>query len=161
MSEDKVKDRAALGGTVVRLAILSMLVCGLLFPLVITGIAQALFPYQANGELVQLDGRTVGSNFIDNNFTSPIFFHARPSNDSASGIDPDITLEEAYSQIPRISNATGISESALHSLVDENEEGVYLGIFGSPYVNVLKLNLALINAYPSTYNSSSVKGLGG
>jgi len=133
---------------IVGMAIVSLLLCGLFFPLLITGIAQAVFPYQANGELVQLNGRTVGSSLIAENFTLPIFFFAR--NNSASGVDPDITVQDAYSQIPRISNASGIAIAALRSLVDNNTEGT-LWIFGSPYVNVLKLNLLLIKNYPSIY----------
>lgn len=133
----------------IRIALVSMLICGLLFPLLITGIAQVTMPYQANGDLVQLNGRTVGSYLIDNNFTLPVFFHAR--NDSASGVDPDITLYDANSQVARISNATGIPTTAIQQIVNDNVEGVYW-IFGSPYVNVLKLNLALINAFPSSYD---------
>ena len=136
------------------IAIASLLLCGLFFPLLITGIAQVTMPYQANGEIVQLGGRNVGSNLIDNGFTLPIFFHARnetnPLNASASGVDPDITISDALSQIPGISNATGISAATLTQLVDQNEEGVY-SIVGSPYVNVLRLNMALIHAYPSVY----------
>ena len=135
---------------VVGLAIVSLLICGLLFPLVITGIAQATMPYQANGELVTLNGRAIGSNLIDNNFTLPVFFHAR--NDSASGVDPDITLQEAYSQVSSISNATGIAQSALVQIINQNKLGVFW-VFGSPYVNVLKLNLILIQKYPGTYSN--------
>jgi K+-transporting ATPase c subunit len=57
----------------------------------------------------------------------------------------------AYSQIPGISNATGISVVALTNLVNQNEEGVYW-IFGNPYVNVLRINLILIKTYPSIYS---------
>ena len=74
---------------IVGLAVISLLICGLFFPLLVTGIGQVLFPYQANGEIVQLNGKDVGSNLIAQNFTLPIFFH--PRNDSASGVDPDIT----------------------------------------------------------------------
>ena len=135
---------------VIGLAIISLLICGLLFPLVITGIAQATMPYQANGELVTLNGRVVGSNLIDNNFTLPVFFHAR--NDSASGVDPDITLQEAFSQVSGISNATGIPPSALIQIINQNKLGVFW-VFGSPYVNALKLNLVLIQKYPSIYSN--------
>ena len=134
---------------IIGIALVSLLICGVFFPLLITAIAQAMMPYQANGEMVTLGGRQVGSNLIDNNFTSPIFFHAR--NDSASGVDPDITVPEAYAQIPAISNATGISYSALTNMVNKNEAGTFW-IFGSPYVNVLKLNLILINEYPAIYH---------
>jgi K+-transporting ATPase ATPase C chain len=133
---------------VIRLALLSLLICGLLFPLIITGLAQVLFPYQANGEIVKLNERSVGSELVVQNFTLPIFFH--PRNGSASGVDPDITLQDAYSQIPRIQEATGIQGSLLINIVNENIEGT-LWVFGSPYVNVLRINLALIKAYPTIY----------
>jgi K+-transporting ATPase ATPase C chain len=133
---------------IVGLALLSLLICGLFFPLLVTGIAQASMPFQANGEIVWLGGHKVGSNLIDNNFTLPIFFHSR--SDSASGVDPDITLQDAYSQIPRIQNSTGIDPTSLKALVDRDIEGVYFGL-GSPYVNTLRLNLDLIRAFPSTY----------
>jgi K+-transporting ATPase ATPase C chain len=137
---------------VVLLALLSILICGLLFPLVVTGLSQAALPYQANGDIIQFQGRSVGSVLIAQNFTQPIFFHAR--NDSASGVDPDITLQDALAQVPRIHNATGISSDALTLLVTEHEEGTFW-VFGSPYVNVLELNLALIQSYPATYSQFS------
>jgi len=141
---------------VLAIAILSMVVCGLLFPLVITGIAQVAFPYQANGSLVQVGNRTVGSYYIDNGFTLSIFFHARnesnPLNASASGVDPDIPLQDALSQISSIHNATGISEGALTDLVMAHVEYT-LFVTGDPYVNVLALNLALISDYPSVYSA--------
>ena len=136
---------------VLALAVASLLICGLLFPLLVTGIAQLAFPGQANGEMATLDGRNVGSYLIDNNFTLPTYFHAR--NDSASGVDPDIPLQDAYSQIPSIQNATGLGYSALKAVVDRNVEGVFLGL-GDPYVNVLRLNLDLIRSYPAIYNST-------
>ena len=141
---------------VVAIAIISMVVCGLLFPLVITGIAQVAFPYQANGSLVQVGNRTVGSYYIDNGFTLPVFFHARnesnPLNASASGVDPDIPLQDAIDQIPRIHNATGISASALMDIVDAHVEYT-LFLAGDSYVNVLELNLALISEYPGVYSA--------
>jgi len=134
----------------VRLALISLVLCGLLFPLIVTGVAQVLFPYQANGDLVQLHGRYVGSSVIAQDFQSAMFFHSRNASLSASGVDPDITLQDAYSQIPRIQNATGISATALKQLVDQNVERT-MWIAGDPYVNVLNLNLLLIENYPSIY----------
>jgi K+-transporting ATPase ATPase C chain len=131
------------------LAVVSLLICGLLFPFLVTGIAQVFFPYQANGDIVQSNGKAVGSNLIAQTFTLPIFFH--PRNDSASGVDPHITIQDAYSQIPRISNATGLPEDVLARVVDQNQEGT-LWIFGAPYVNVLHINLELIKQYPSIYS---------
>ena len=135
---------------VMGIAMISLILCGLFFPLLITGIAQGTMPYQANGEVVQLNGHAVGSNLLDNNFTLPIFFHAR--NDSASGVDPDITIPQAYSQIAGISSATGISSTTLTAIVNSNTRGT-LWIFGNPYVNVLKLNLILIKEYPAVYQN--------
>ncbi|MGA2310242.1 MAG: potassium-transporting ATPase subunit C [Candidatus Bathyarchaeia archaeon] len=136
---------------IIGLALVSLLICGLFFPLLITGLGQVFFPYQANGELVKLNGQAVGSNLIAQNFTLPIFFQTRDQSQSASGVDPDITLQQAYSQIPRISNATGIAADSLTNIVNQNQEGT-LWIFGSPYVNVLRINLVLIKEYPSIYN---------
>ena len=137
---------------IIGLTLVSLLICGIFYPLVITGIGQVFFPYQANGEFVQLNGQNVGSTLIAQNFTSPIFFHTRneTASPSASGVDPDITLQHAYAQIPEISNATGIPVDSLTNLVNQNQEGT-LWIFGSPYVNVLQLNLLLIKDYPSVY----------
>jgi K+-transporting ATPase ATPase C chain len=137
---------------VVGLALVSLVLCGLFFPLLITGIAQAILPYQANGEIVQLNGRNVGSRLIAQGFNSPKLFHARASNQSASGVDPDITLTDAISQVPGVSSASGIDSATLLSIVNENVEGT-LWVFGSPYVNVLKLNLILINEYPTVYRN--------
>ena len=137
-------------GPTVRLAVISLALCGILFPLVVTGFAQLLLPYQANGEIIQLKGRDAGSILIAQNFTSPMFFH--PRNDSASGVDPDITLQDAYSQISRIHSTTGIPSDELRHIVDENVERT-LWVVGEPYVNVLRLNLVLIDEYPSIYGS--------
>jgi potassium-transporting ATPase KdpC subunit len=141
---------------VIGLALVSLLICGLFYPFLITGIGQVFFPNQANGDLVQLNGQAVGSNLIAQSFTLPIFFHSRneTASPSASGVDPDITLQDAYSQIPGISNATGISSDALTNLVNKDQEGT-LWIFGSPYVNVLRINLELIKEYPSVYSEFS------
>ncbi len=138
---------------IVGVALISLLICGFFYPFFITAIGQTLFPYQANGEIVRLNGKNVGSNLIGQSFTSPLFFHIRneTTSPSASGVDPDITLQDAYSQIPRISNNTGIPADALTKVVDDNQEGA-IWIFGSPYVNVLRINLVLINDYPSIYN---------
>ena len=139
---------------IIGLAVISLLICGLFYPFLITGIGQVFFPNQANGDLVQLNGQAVGSNLIAQSFTLPIFFHTRneTASPSASGVDPHITLQDAYSQIPGISNATGIPTVSLTDIINQNQEGTFW-VFGNPYINVLRVNLLLIKDYPSIYNN--------
>jgi len=140
-------------GPAFKLAIVSMLLCGLVFPLLVTGFAQVLLRDQATGSIAHLNGsngRSVGSYLIAQNFSSPFFFHSRNVTLSASGVDPDITLEDALSQITRISAITNITQSDLSRLVGENIERTSW-VFGDEYVNVLRVNLALIQAYQTIY----------
>jgi K+-transporting ATPase ATPase C chain len=179
---------------------------GLVYPLVMTGIAEVIFPYQAHGSLIEKDGKVIGSSLIGQQFTSDKYFHARPSvtigpdfNDpsktvsvpynaansggsnlgptskalidrikadvdklkaenpsaqipvdlvttSGSGLDPDISPEAAYFQVPRIAKARNLSEITVRQLVDQHIKGRTLGLFGEARVNVLELNLALDKA---------------
>ncbi|HEU4782072.1 MAG TPA: potassium-transporting ATPase subunit KdpC [Ktedonobacterales bacterium] len=61
------------------LALLLTLLAGILYPLVTTGVAQALFPSQANGSLVYQNGKVIGSRLIGQYWTQPQYFHGRPS----------------------------------------------------------------------------------
>lgn len=179
---------------------------GLIYPLVMTGIASVIFPYQAHGSLIEKDGKVVGSALVGQYFTSDGYFHGRPSatvgtdpadsskmvsvpynaansggsnlgptskvlidrvsadtqklkkeNPSAqvpvdlvtasgSGLDPDLTPEGAYFQVPRIAKARNLPENDVRQLVADHIQGRALGIFGEPRVNVLALNLALDRA---------------
>jgi len=61
---------------------------GIVYPLVVTGLAEVLFPRQANGELIRKDGVLVGSHLLGQPFTAPGYFWSRPSAAGAAGYDP-------------------------------------------------------------------------
>ncbi len=179
-------------------AILSV-VCGLGYTLAVTGIARAVFPYQANGSLIEADGRVVGSELIGQSYEDEGLMWGRiqnvtfvegedgvvraygaPSNlspaseeyaelvtarvgrlraanpdadvdavpvdlvtSSGSGLDPDISPAAAEYQVPRLASATGKSQDEIRGIIAACTTGRFLGIFGEPRVNVLKVNLTL------------------
>jgi potassium-transporting ATPase KdpC subunit len=150
------KELGRIPSPAIRLAVISMILCGLLFPLIVTGFAQVLFPGQAGGSIAHLGTKGVGSYLIAQNFSKPEFFHPRNSSLSASAVDPDILLQDAQVQVGRISNATGISQADINGIINQNIEGTFWA-FGYPYVNVLKLNLALVQEHQTIYKQLDPK----
>lgn len=178
------------------------IVCGLGYTLVVTGVVQLAFPYQANGSLITVDGKVVGSELIGQNFDDEAHMWGRiqnvsivegedgelmaygaPSNlspasekyrqlvdarvkkiraansdadmdavpvdlvtCSGSGLDPEISPDAAEYQVPRLAKATDKSEDEVREIIAQCTKGRFLGVFGEPTVNVLKVNLMLDGA---------------
>ena len=149
-------------------------VCGLGYTLVVTGIAQVAFPYQANGSLIKVDDKIVGSELIGQNFededhmwgriqnvsvvedeNGELMAYSAPSNLSPASEEyqelVDARVEKiraanpdaAEYQVPRLAKATGKSEGEVRDIIAQCTKGRFLGVFGEPTVNVLKVNLML------------------
>ena len=177
--------------TSIRFTLVTAVLFGLGYPLLITGLAGAIFPHRAAGSLIVQNGQVIGSSLLAQSFTSDRYFHPRPSaagngydatasggtnlaqsnaklaqrmqadinklaaqnpgtpvpidmvTTSASGLDPDITPDDAYFQAARVAQARGLSEAQIRKLIAAHTEGRDLGFLGEPRVNVLELNLAL------------------
>ncbi|MEA1993333.1 MAG: potassium-transporting ATPase subunit KdpC [Euryarchaeota archaeon] len=174
-------------GVGMRILLVFILVCSVLYPLIATGIGSSLWEDNAEGSPVYYNEEKIGSHLIGQEYSSDHYFHSRPSSihydatqsgsqnlgptnealteranerlkrlqdqgvhnekvpvsfvtESGSALDPHISPESAYLQIPRIAHATGIPEDELRELVEKHVEGKFLGVFGQRRVNVTLLN---------------------
>jgi K+-transporting ATPase ATPase C chain len=90
------------------------LITGLVYPLAMTGIAQLIFPRQANGSMMERDGKVVGSELIGQNFASDKYFHGRPSATTAPDPkDPNKTVAAPYNAANSGGSNLGPSNKAL------------------------------------------------
>jgi potassium-transporting ATPase KdpC subunit len=149
-----------------RVVMLMILVAGIAYPLLLVGIGQVSLPFQSNGSLLTFDGKVIGSKLISQEFKSDKFFHIRPASNSTSGVDPHITPDDAFSQVHRISNATGLPENFLRTAIQLNVERnkvSNVAVFAPEYVNVLEVNLDLMTGYPEVYqeftNNMNITGV--
>ena len=98
-------------------------ITGLIYPLLMTGIAQAVFPHQANGSLIEKDGKVIGSALIGQNFTSDKYFHGRPSATSAPDPkDPSKTVSAPYNAANSSGSNLGPTSKALVDRVKGDAE---------------------------------------
>lgn len=178
-----------------RMAVVTIVLTGLIYPMVVWGVSVVAFPKQAAGNLVtDASGRVVGSSLIAQDFTADKYFHPRPSaagangydamsssasnlgptsqtlistvetrvaevekadgatkgsipvdmvTSSGSGLDPDISPDNAAAQAARVAKARGMSVGVVKQVVAQHTLGRDLGFLGEPRVNVLQVNLAL------------------
>ena len=90
------------------------LITGLVYPLAITGIAQVIFPRQANGSMIERDGKVVGSELIGQSFTSDKYFHGRPSaTTTPDPKDPTKNVDAPYNAANSGASNLGPSNKAL------------------------------------------------
>ncbi len=89
-------------------------ITGFAYPLAITGIAQALFPYQAEGSLVQRDGKVIGSELIGQSFTSDRYFHGRLSATlGPDPVDPSKSISQPYNAVNSMGSNLGPTNKVL------------------------------------------------
>ena len=102
--------------------VLLTVITGLLYPLAMTGVAQAVFPSQANGSLIEKDGKVIGSSLIGQNFTKPEYFHGRPS--ATTDTDPNDSTKTVPAPYNAANSAASNAGPTSKALVDRVKEDV-------------------------------------
>jgi potassium-transporting ATPase KdpC subunit len=101
------------------------LLTGLVYPMVMTGIAGAIFPYQAQGSLVEKDGKVIGSALIGQVFADAKYFHGRPSATNAPDPkDSTKTVDAPYNAINSMGSNLGPTSKALIDRIKGDLEGL-------------------------------------
>ncbi len=136
--------------------IFSLLILGLVYPLVLNGIG-LIVKNNTEGSLIIVNGTIIGSYLIAGKINNSAFFWPNYNNSFISGYDPYITVNQALSQVDRISNSTGISKQFLINIIYENskeieQQNLYIFSPGEKVVNIMKLNEILIKTYPNIYD---------
>lgn len=209
----KERVKSFLGHTRQALAVslVLMLICGLLFPALLSGLSALFFPHQAGGSLIEVNGRAVAAKNVGQEFLQDYYLWSRPSayhynvyvegadgtktypdgsafpgigsgsnnyaptnpdliarveaaiadflkknpdvkrediptdllTASGSGLDPHISPASAAIQVPRMAQASGLSEEAIQTIIDEHTGGKLFGVFGEETVNVVEVNIAV------------------
>ena len=107
-----------------RVTVFTLLLTGVAYPLVVTGLAQLLFPHQANGSLVRDDqGRLVGSELLGQRFSHPAYFQPRPSAAGEPGYDP--TASGGSNLGPTSQKLQDRAINVLEDLKKENPEAAF------------------------------------
>jgi K+-transporting ATPase ATPase C chain len=105
------------------LIVLFTIITGLVYPFVMTGIAQAVFPHQANGSLIVKDGKVVGSELMGQVFAEDRYFHGRPSATSAPDPkDPTKTVDAPYNAANSSGSNLGSTSKTLIERIKKDVE---------------------------------------
>lgn len=89
-------------------------ITGLAYPLAITGLAEAIFPNEAQGSLIEQNGKVIGSQFIGQSFTSDRYFHGRPSATlGPDPADPSKSVSQPYNAVNSMGSNLGPTNKAL------------------------------------------------